>query len=82
MANWISHDRDLKKYKEGKEQGPRAQGLFGIVKGIYHKKKRSMSATIFSGHQTMKLLKDHQREFELQKSNAIMHISTLKSRVI
>ncbi len=82
MANWISRDRDLKKHEEGEKPGPREQGLFGIVKGIYYRINRSKPVTVFSGHQTMKIFEDHQRMFELQKSKAIMYVSTLKIRAI
>jgi len=82
MANWMRHEQDLRKHEEKEKLDLRAQKLFGAVKSLNRKILRSKLETISSGHQTVEMTEDYQREFELQKCKAIIHISRLQTRLI
>ena len=82
MANWISHDENLRKHEKKGKLDLRTQKLFGVIKGFRRRIDRSKPATVFSGYQTVKMFEDCQRELELQEAKAIMHISRLQTRLI
>lgn len=71
MADWISHDEDLRKHGGREKSTLRTQKLFGIIKDIYRKINRSKPATVFPTCETIKALKDYQIEFEQRKSEAV-----------
>jgi len=77
MANWANREKNLKERKTKEKSTFTTHGLFGIIKNLNHKISHSKSATVFFGYQSVKMLEDSQREFELQKSKAIAHISRL-----
>lgn len=82
MADWVNRETSWKK-RETKEKGSfRTHGLFGIIENLHRKIFRSKPATISSRYQTVKMLEDYRREFEVQKSKTIVHISKLQSRLI
>jgi len=82
MADWINHEASWKKSETKEKSTLRSHGLFGIIKKLHHKMFPSKPATVFSGYQTAKMVEGYQREFELQKSKAIAHISRLQTRLI
>ena len=82
MAGWIDREAGWKKRETKEKSSFRTQGLFGIIKNLHRKISRPKPATVFSGCYTVKMFEDYQREFELQKSKAIAHISILQTRLI
>lgn len=82
MANWPNREKNLKERETKEKSSFVTHGLFGIIKNLHHKISCSKPATVFSGYQSVKMLEDSQREFELQKSKAIAYISRLQIRLI
>lgn len=82
MADWANRGTSWKK-RETKEKGSfRTHGLFGIIENLHRKIFRSKPAITSSKYQAVRMLEDYRREFEVQKSKAIVHISRLQSRLI
>jgi len=82
MASWINREASWKKRETKEKSSFITKGLFGIIKNLHRKIMRSKPATVFSRYQAVKMFEDYQREFELQKSKAITHISRLQTRLI
>jgi len=82
MANWANREARWKKRETKEKSSLITHGLFGIIRKLHYKISRSKSATVFSGYQSVKMLDDSQREFELQRSKAIAHSSRLQTRLI
>ena len=74
MANWISHDEDLRKHEKREKLDLRTQKLFGIIKDAYRKINRSKPGTVFPTGETIKALKDYRIEFEQRESEAFAHL--------
>lgn len=82
MAGWIDREASWRKRETKEKSSFTTQGLFGMIKNLHRKISRPKPATVFSGYHTVKMFEDYQREFELQKSKAIAHISRLQTRLI
>ena len=82
MANLANREKKLKEHETKKRSTFTTHGFFGIIRKLHYKISYSESASVFSGYQSVKMLEDSQREFELQKSKAIVHISRLQTHFI
>jgi len=82
MAGWIDREESWRKRETKEKSSFITEGLFGVIKNLHRKISRSKPATVFSRYHTAKMFEDHHREFELQKSKAIAHISRLQTRLI
>jgi len=82
MASWMKREVSWKKRETKEKSSLITQGLFGIIKNLHRKIYYSNPATVFSGYQAIKMFEDYEREYELQKSKAIAHISRLQTSLI
>jgi len=82
MAGWIDREAGWKKGEAKEKSSFIKEGLFDMIKNLHRKISRPKTATVFSGYHTAKMFEDYQREFELQKSKAVAHISRLQTRLI
>ena len=81
MTRLIDREADLKRREPEAKSSSETEGLFSIIRS-FHRKITSDGAIIFHRFPTIRILEDCQREFELQKSKAILHISRLRTRSI